>query len=210
MRKIMDRLVKKGSRRDLQMGGVRTISTTAPESYTERARRERLAAQETMANRQQALGTLLQGEETEEVEMYKPNLPDALAVMKGQSELTNDDITVPEPTNAQRFAGLFPGAQASVDQYAADKEQGGIGYLRRIGEQQENRREDFNQAFPGAQASIDQYAEDKEQGGKGYLRRIGAQQDAKKAQERRAVNFMAMIQDNQNMINEVNPTPWTL
>ena len=205
VRKIMERLEKEGRRRDLQMGGGRTISTTAPESYTERARRERLAAQETMANRQQALGTLLQGEETEEVEMYKPNLPDALTVMKGQSELTNDDITVPEPTNAQRFAGLFPGAQASVDQYAADKEQGGIGYLRRIGEQQENRREDFNQAFPGAQASIDQYAEDKEQGGIGYLRRIGAQQDAKKAQERRAVNFMAMLQDNQNMINEVDP-----
>ena len=205
VRKIMGRLEKEGRRRDLQMGGGRTISTTAPESYTERARRERLAAQETMANRQQALGTFLQGEEAEEVEMYKPNLPDALTVMKGQSELTNDDITVPEPTNAQRFAGLFPGAQASVDQYAADKEQGGIGYLRRIGEQQENRREDFNQAFPGAQASIDQYAEDKEQGGIGYLRRIGEQQDAKKAQERRAVNFMAMLQDNQNMINEVDP-----
>jgi hypothetical protein len=38
--KIMGQVEREDRRRDFQMGGGRTISTTAPESYTERQRRE--------------------------------------------------------------------------------------------------------------------------------------------------------------------------
>ena len=185
------------------MGGGRTISTTAPESYTEKMRRER-------ADRVRAIETArMPPRPPEEVELYEPNLPDALTVMQAQSQLANNEITVPEPTNKQRFAGLFPGAQASVDQYAADKAEGGLGYLKRIGRKQEARREDFGKAFPGAQASIDQYAEDKEQGGIGYLRRLGRLQEGaaqRQAEESdRAAKFMAMLQQNQDIIASMDP-----
>ena len=95
VRKIMGEVEKEDRRRDFQLGGGRTISTTAPESYTEKRRRERLGRQEEMANRQQALGTFLQGEETEEAELYEPNLPDALAVMQAMDSLSGGAEEVP-------------------------------------------------------------------------------------------------------------------
>ena len=82
VRKIMGQLEKEGRRRDFQMGGGRTISTTAPESYTEQARRKRLEKQKT------GLASLYPPVAMKEAEMYEPNLPDALAVAQAMKSLS--------------------------------------------------------------------------------------------------------------------------
>jgi len=46
------------------------------------------------------------------------------------------------PTRAEAFSAMFPDAQAAVDQYAADKAKGGLGYLQRIGRMQDERAAD--------------------------------------------------------------------
>ena len=89
VRKVMGQLEKEDRRRDLQMGGGRTISTTAPESYTEKRRRERLEKQEA------GLASLYPPVAMEEAEMYEPNLPDALAVAQAMDSLKGDAEEVP-------------------------------------------------------------------------------------------------------------------
>jgi soluble lytic murein transglycosylase-like protein len=89
VRKVMGQLEKEERRRDFQLGGGRTISTTADESYTERTRRERLEKQEA------ALASLYPPVAMEEAEMYEPNLPDALAVAQAMDSLKGGAEEVP-------------------------------------------------------------------------------------------------------------------
>jgi len=54
--------------------------------------------------------------------------------------------TMSVPTRAEAFGAMFPRAQEAVDEYARNKEMGGIGALRTAGRMQEQRR-DRNQAM---------------------------------------------------------------
>ena len=257
VRKVIGQLEKEERRRDLQMGGGRTISTTAPESYTEKRRRERLEKQEA------ALASLYPPVAMEEAEMYEPNLPDALAVAQAMDSLSGGAEEVPviagfptreETDKAFTDAGLsgygdgsrirqrartgpeeveeveeesreltFGGGrnitttlpesfteQSTRERREANAPAEGIaGYLQNIGRQQQLRRDDFRRAVPGAEAAVARAEQEKEDGGIGYLRRLGrlqeraAQRQAEEAE--RAAKFMAMLQQNEDMIADIDP-----
>ena len=179
VRKIMGHLEKEDRRRDLQMGGGRTIPTTAPESYTEKRRRERLGRQEA------GLASLYPEVAMEEAEMYEPNLPDALTVMQAMESLRDG----PEEANAPA--------------------EGIAGYLKNIGRQQQQRRDDFREAVPGAEAAVARAEQEKEDGGIGYLRRLGRLQEGaaqrQAEEEKRAAQFLAMLQQNEDMLAGMDP-----
>ena len=65
----------------------------------------------------------------------------------GREEIEEETMeTMSVPTRAEAFGAMFPRAQEAVDNYARDKELGGIGSLRTAGRMQEQRR-DRNQAM---------------------------------------------------------------
>ena len=119
--KIMGQLEKEGRRRDVQLGGGRTISTTAPEGYTERMRRER-------ADRVRGIETArMPPRPPVEAERYKPNIPDALTVTKAQQELRDPGSTSTKYTPEER-------------------ESGGIGYLQYLARKQQEKKDEAGRA----------------------------------------------------------------
>ena len=236
VRKVMGQLEKEERRRDLQMGGGRTISTTAPESYTERTRRERLEKQEA------GLASLYPPVAMEEAEMYEPNLPDALAVAQAMESLSGGAEEVPviagfptreETDKAFTDAGLsgygdgsrirqrartgpeeeklsqFDERSPQIASFPEPPNAGIAGYLKNIGRQQQQRRDDFRRAVPGAEAAVARAKQEKEDGGIGYLRRLGRLQEGaaqRQAEEsERAAKFMAMMQQNEDMLAAMDP-----
>jgi hypothetical protein len=223
--KIMGQVERENRRRDFQMGGGRTISTTAPESYTERQRRET----KERADRALASRFATVPEETKS-ELYKPNIPDALAVAKAQTDLMGgptmnmgerdprfsdpanylrDMGAEQEDDNKTRFAQAFPRAEKAVSNYAADKELGGLGSLRTMGRLQESRRNAFSEAFPEARASVERYEQEEADGGIGYLRRLARMQA--EAKERRAseeaggLRYLINQARMQNQLEDIDP-----
>lgn len=119
--KIMGQLKKEGRRRDVQLGGGRTISTTAPEGYTERMRRER-------ADRVRGIETArMPPRPPVEAERYEPNIPDALTVAKAQQELRDPGSTSTKYTPEER-------------------ESGGIGYLQYLARKQQEKKDEAARA----------------------------------------------------------------
>jgi len=119
--KIMGQLEKEGRRRDIQLGGGRTISTTAPEGYTERMRRER-------ADRVRGIETArMPPRPPVEAEIYEPNIPDALTVAKPQQELRDPGSTSTKYTPEER-------------------ESGGIGYLQYLARKQQEKKDEAGRA----------------------------------------------------------------
>ena len=119
--KIMGQLKKEGRRRDVQLGGGRTISTTAPEGYTERMRRER-------ADRVRGIETArMPPRPPVEAERYEPNIPDALTVAKAQQELRDPGSTSTKYTPEER-------------------ESGGIGYLQYLARKQQEKKDEAGRA----------------------------------------------------------------
>ena len=117
--KIMSNLKEENRRRDIQLGGGRTISTTAPESYTERQRR--LKQEE-----QRARETASYPRQVEKGAMYEPNIPDALLVAQSQNELL-------APARLQEQLRALDTPEYTPEERGA----GGIGYLQSIGRKQE-------------------------------------------------------------------------
>jgi len=115
--RVMGELEKEGRRRDMVFGGGRTISTTAPEGYTERQRR--LKREE-----QRARETASYPRQVKEGTMYEPNIPDALLVAQAQ-----DKLLAP--------ARLQEQLRAIDDEYnkytPEERAAGGIGYLQYMG-----------------------------------------------------------------------------
>ena len=227
--KIMGQVEREDRRRDFQMGGGRTISTTAPESYTERQRRET----KERADRALASRFATVPEETKS-ELYEPNIEDAVSVADAMSDLLGgqwdgtpmnmgerdprfsdpanylrDMGAEQEDDNKTRFAQAFPKAEKAVSDYAEDKELGGLGSLRTMGRLQESRRNAFSEAFPEAQASIDRYEQEEADGGIGYLRRLARMQAA--AEERRAteeaggLRYLVAQARMQNQLEDIDP-----
>jgi hypothetical protein len=227
--KIMGQVEREDRRRDFQMGGGRTISTTAPESYTERQRRET----KERADRALASRFATVPEETKS-ELYEPNIEDAASVADAMSDLLGgqwdgtpmnmgerdprfsdpanylrDMGAEQEDDNKTRFAQAFPKAEKAVSNYAADKELGGLGSLRTMGRLQESRRNAFSEAFPEARASVERYEQEEADGGIGYLRRLARMQA--KAEERRAteeaggLRYLIDQARMQNQLKDIDP-----
>ena len=227
--KIMGQVEREDRRRDFQMGGGRTISTTAPESYTERQRRET----KERADRALASRFATVPEETKS-ELYEPNIEDAASVADAMSDLLGgqwdgtpmnmgerdprfsdpanylrDMGAEQEDDNKTRFAQAFPRAEKAVSDYAEDKELGGLGSLRTVGRLQESRRNAFSEAFPEAQASVDRYEQEEADGGIGYLRRLARMQA--EAEERRAteeaggLRYLIDQARMQNQLEDIDP-----
>jgi hypothetical protein len=227
--KIMGQVEREDRRRDFQMGGGRTISTTAPESYTERQRRET----KERADRALASRFATVPEETKS-ELYEPNIEDAASVADAMSDLLGgqwdgtpmnmgerdprfsdpanylrDMGAEQEDDNKTRFAQAFPRAEKAVSNYAADKELGGLGSLRTMGRLQESRRNAFSEAFPEARASVERYEQEEADGGIGYLRRLARMQA--EAEERRAteeaggLRYLIDQARMQNQLEDIDP-----
>jgi soluble lytic murein transglycosylase-like protein len=227
--KIMGQVEREDRRRDFQMGGGRTISTTAPESYTERQRREtKERADRALASRFATVP------EKTKSELYEPNIEDAASVADAMSDLLGgqwdgtpmnmgerdprfsdpanylrDMGAEQEDDNKTRFAQAFPRAEKAVSNYAADKELGGLGSLRTMGRLQESRRNAFSEAFPEARASVERYEQEKADGGIGYLRRLARMQA--EAEERRAteeaggLRYLIDQARMQNQLEDIDP-----
>jgi len=119
--KIMGQLEREDRRRDIQLGGGRTISTTAPESYTERMRRQ-------SADRVRAMETAsMPPRPPAETEIYQPNIPDALIVARAQQELREPGSTSDKYTPEERAAG-------------------GIGYLNYLARKQQEKKDEAGRA----------------------------------------------------------------
>jgi len=235
VRSIMGEVEKEGRRRDFRTSGGRSIATTAPESYTEKRRRERLGKQEA------GLASLYPPVAMEETEMYKPNLPDALTLMQAMDSVRGGAEEAPviagfptreETDKAFTDAGLsgygdgsrirqrgrtgpeeeklpqFDERSPQIASFPESPNAGIAGYLKNIGRQQQQRRDDFREAVPGAEAAVARAKQEKEDGGIGYLRRIGRLQEGaaqrQAEEEKRAAQFMAMLIANQNK-SEVEP-----
>jgi hypothetical protein len=227
--KIMGQVEREDRRRDFQMGGGRTISTTAPESYTERQRRET----KERADRALASRFATVPEETKS-ELYEPNIEDAASVADAMSDLLGgqwdgtpmnmgerdprfsdpanylrDMGAEQEDDNRTRFAQAFPRAEQAVADYAEDKKLGGLGALRTVGRLQENRRNAFSQAFPNAAQAAADYAADKEMGGIGALRVAGRLQEQREANEMaeasRVLNYLKQQAQMQQMLEDIDP-----
>ena len=119
--KIMGQIEKEGRRRDIKLGGGRTISTTAPESYTERMQRERDA-------RIRAIETgRMPPRPPAETEVYQPNIPDALTIARAQQELREPGSTSSKYTREEKDAG-------------------GIGYLNYLARKQQEKKDEASRA----------------------------------------------------------------
>ena len=236
VRSIMGEVEKEGRRRDFRTSGGRSIATTAPESYTEKRRRERLGKQEA------GLASLYPPVAMEETEMYKPNLPDALTLMQAMDSVRGGAEEAPviagfptreETDKAFTDAGLsgygdgsrirqrgrtgpeeeklpqFDERSPQIASFPESPNAGIAGYLKNIGRQQQQRRDDFREAVPGAEAAVARAKQEKEDGGIGYLRRIGRLQEGaaqrQAEEEKRAAQFMAMLQQNEDMIAAMDP-----
>ena len=139
--RVMGELEKEDRRRDIQLGGGRTISTTAPESYTERQRR--LKREE-----QRARETASYPRQVKEGTMYEPNIPDALLVAQAQ-----DKLLAPARLQEQLIAAGDARNQYTPEEQAA----GGVGYLQSIGRRQEeaaNRASNFLKMMANNQSMI--------------------------------------------------------
>jgi len=267
VRDILGKVEQEDRRRDFRMGGGRSISTTADESYTEQARRKRLEKQEA------GLASLYPPVAMEEAEMYEPNLPDALAVAQAMESLSGGAEEVPviagfptreETDKAFTDAGLSGYGDGSrirqrartgpeveevievveevpviedlefargntqspveidgrpVEGYTQRRTrerreanapaEGIAGYLQNIGRQQQLRRDDFRRAVPGAEAAVARAEQEKEDGGIGYLRRLGRLQERaaqrQAEEEERAAKFMAILQQNIDIPEGMDP-----
>jgi len=106
----------------------------------------------------------------------------------GEEEIEEETMeTMSVPTRAEAFASMFPNAQQGVDDYARDKELGGIGSLRTAGRMQEQRQE-------------------KDQAVMDFFSDIGRKQDqARKEEARRAAEFILMQGRSNDMLNELDP-----
>ena len=215
--------------RELTFAGGRKRTTNAPESYTERQRRET----KERADRALASRFATVPEETKS-ELYEPNIPDALAVAKAQTDLMGGptmnmgerDPRFSDPANYLRDTGAkqeartltefekglgaaLPAVERSIADYAEDKELGGLGSLRTMGRLQESRRNAFSEAFPEARASVDRYEQEEADGGIGYLRRLARMQA--KAEERRAteeaggLRYLIDQARMQNQLEDIDP-----
>ena len=132
--KIMSQLEREGRRRDIQLGGGRTISTTAPESYTERMRRQR-------ADRLRGIETArMPPRPPEETELYKPNIPDALLVAKAQ-----DALLEPKRLQEQLVAVGDMDRRYTPEERAA----GGVGYLQYLARKEKERKDREARAAAG-------------------------------------------------------------
>ena len=119
--KIMSQLEREGRRRDIQLGGGRTISTTAPESYTERMRRER-------ADRLRGIETArMPPRPPVEAAVETAGIPQALAVTKAQQELRDPGSTPDKYTPEERAAG-------------------GLGYLQYLARKQQEKKDEAGRA----------------------------------------------------------------
>ncbi len=119
--KIMGQLEREGRRRDVQLGGGRTLSTTAPESYTERMRRER-------ADRLRGIETArMPPRPPVETEAETAGIPEALTIAKAQQELRDRGSTSDKYTPEERAAG-------------------GIGYLQYLARKQQEKKDEAGRA----------------------------------------------------------------
>jgi hypothetical protein len=227
--RVMGRVEREDRRRDFQMGGGRTISTTAPESYTERQRRET----KERADPGTSFSVCYSTRRTKS-ELYEPNIEDAASVADAMSDLLGgqwdgtpmnmgerdprfsdpanylrDMGAKQEDDNRTRFAQAFPRAEQAVADYAEDKKLGGLGALRTVGRLQENRRNAFSQAFPKAAQAAADYAADKEMGGIGALRVAGRLQEQREANEMaeasRVLNYLKQQAQMQQMLEDIDP-----
>lgn len=117
--KIMGQLEREGRRRDIQLGGGRTLSTTAPESYTERMRRQR-------ADRLRGIETARMPPRPP-VETETAGIPEALTVARAQQELQDPGSTSDKYTPEERAAG-------------------GIGYLQYLARKQQEKKDEAGRA----------------------------------------------------------------
>ncbi len=96
--------------------------------------------------------------------------------------------------NKEGFAQAFPGAKEAVARAAQEKEDGGIGYLRRLARMQ---------------AQAKQRAEEEEKGGLSYIKALADAEAAQKANSLRylqqAGKFQEMQGDTEDMLNELDP-----
>jgi soluble lytic murein transglycosylase-like protein len=119
--KIMGQLEREGRRRDIQLGGGRTLSTTAPESYTERMRRQR-------ADRLRGIETArMPPRPPVETEAETAGIPEALTVARAQQELQDPGSTSDKYTPEERAAG-------------------GIGYLQYLARKQQEKKDEAGRA----------------------------------------------------------------
>ena len=186
------------------------------ESYTQRARRERLEKQEA------ELASLYPPVAMEEAEMYEPNLPDALTVMQAMDSLSGGAEEAPAIEDLKFVRGNTQ-SPVEVDGQPVESytqrntrerreanapAEGIAGYFQNIGRQQQLRRDNFRRAVPGAEAAVARAEQEKADGGIGYLRRVGRLQEGaaqRQAEEsNRAAKFMAMLRANQNK-SEIEP-----
>jgi soluble lytic murein transglycosylase-like protein len=112
--------------------------------------------------------------------------------------------TGPEKEKLPQFDERSP----QIASFPESPNAGIAGYLKNIGRQQQQRRDDFREAVPGAEAAVARAKQEKEDGGIGYLRRIGRLQEGaaqrQAEEEERAAQFLAMLIANQNK-SEVEP-----
>ena len=113
--------------------------------------------------------------------------------------------TGPEKEKLPQFDERSP----QIASFPESPNAGIAGYLKNIGRQQQQRRDDFREAVPGAEAAVARAKQEKEDGGIGYLRRIGRLQEGaaqrQAEEEKRAAQFMAMLQQNEDMIAAMDP-----
>tara|TARA_R100000951_G_scaffold77460_1_gene65427 strand:+ start:869 stop:3298 length:2430 start_codon:yes stop_codon:yes gene_type:complete len=89
------------------------------------------------------------GRTSDDARRYNMDVMEALTErdIGGREEIEEEVMeTMSVPTRAEAFGTMFPRAQEAVDEYARNKEMGGIGALRTAGRMQEQRR-DRNQAM---------------------------------------------------------------
>jgi hypothetical protein len=85
------------------------------------------------------------------------------------------------------------------------RENNSLAYLQNIGKQQQGRRDAFGAAFPEAEGAIARAQQERADGGIGYLRRLARKQEGKRQEGSRAARYLAMMQQNQNMVDAVDP-----
>jgi len=85
------------------------------------------------------------------------------------------------------------------------RENNSLAYLQNIGKQQQGRRDAFGAAFPEAEGAIARAQQERADGGIGYLRRLARKQEEKRQEGSRAARYLAMMQQNQNMVDAVDP-----
>jgi hypothetical protein len=84
--RVLGGIAGEDNSRDIRLAGGRTISTNAPESYTERRRREQKERSERL------LAEQYPPRESEPTELYEPTLQDAIVVKQAQEYLTSPRV----------------------------------------------------------------------------------------------------------------------